>query len=146
MRNKTARTKYLKDYFQAHKEENKKRLRKKARSVSGRYRSAKASAASRKFTFDLTLEEYAQIIQENVCFYCLGPLNETGSGLDRKDNEPFYSKENCVPCCWPCNITFNSIYTFGEKLMLAKTIREIYSLRKQRKLDSHTTVELPLLN
>jgi hypothetical protein len=36
------------------------------------------------------------------CFWCGAPANPY-SGIDRKDNEPFYRAANAVPCCWPCN-------------------------------------------
>jgi hypothetical protein len=88
-----------------------------------RYLRAIQSAKRRHKQFDLSLEEFTQIINL-PCHYCSKPLNKTGSGLDRKNNEQFYSKENVVPCCGRCNTTFMDNYTYEGKLILAAAIRQ----------------------
>lgn len=57
--------------------------------------------------------------------YCGGPLEECGSGLDRKNNDEYYSIETCVPCCGRCNTTFMDLYSYEEKMILAEAIRRI---------------------
>lgn len=89
----------------------------------------------RNIAFDLTLDEYLNLIKDGICHYCTEPLNETGSGLDRKNNEPLYSVQTAVPCCRQCNITFNGFYTYEEKLLSAKTIKKINSHRAKRNLN-----------
>ena len=54
----------------------------------------------------LTLEEYKELIAQ-PCFYCGGPLQDTGAGLDRINNEAGYVKGNVRPCCVQCNIAKN---------------------------------------
>jgi hypothetical protein len=46
---------------------------------------------------------YVALIQDLECHYCLGPLNRTGGGLDRVDNNLGHLCYNVVPCCRKCN-------------------------------------------
>lgn len=46
---------------------------------------------------------YAELIKENCCHYCEGPLNETGLGLDAVHNVVGHRCYNVVPCCGSCN-------------------------------------------
>lgn len=43
------------------------------------------------------------------CFYCGGPLNPTGTGLDRKTPSKGYVLGNVVSCCGKCNEAKNSL-------------------------------------
>lgn len=72
------------------------------------------SATKRSYEFNLSLEEFADLVSKN-CHYCALPPSQLTqdtarpkskfvySGIDRKDNALGYSKENCVPCCKTCN-------------------------------------------
>lgn len=71
--------------------------------VRGRFRKAKSQAKKRGIDFKLSLDQYRAVISQGVCDYCDGPLNRSGSGLDRVDNARPYTAENVVPCCGPCN-------------------------------------------
>lgn len=62
---------------------------------------------------------------QQVCVYCLFPLNPTGAGLDRKDPHGSYSADNVVPCCQECNIARNVYFTHEEFLAIGATIRTV---------------------
>lgn len=73
----------------------------------------KISAKDRERTFELTKEEFKEIINQN-CHYCNAEPVEgytpavfssgyLHNGIDRIDNTVGYIKENCVPCCKRCN-------------------------------------------
>lgn len=73
----------------------------------------KDAARVRKYSFNLTFEEFLNLIQQN-CYYCdkLPSLRKMNrgcfhqalvNGIDRVDNTIGYTKENCVPCCEMCN-------------------------------------------
>lgn len=79
------------------------------------YGQYKRSAAKREYSFDLTFEEFCEIILKN-CAYCdaepkakkmtgnsYGKRYGFFSGIDRIDNNLGYKKDNCVPCCSICN-------------------------------------------
>lgn len=75
----------------------------------------KSNALSKEHVFNLTFEEAEKLFTSN-CFYCnKPPSNEIKTviggvkynGIDRKNNEPFYSLENSVSCCKVCNISKN---------------------------------------
>ena len=70
--------------------------------LKNRLRNASTRAMDRGLSFDLTLEEYADLVSA-PCTYCGGPLPTTGSGLDRIENDKGYSRMNCIPCCDACN-------------------------------------------
>lgn len=64
--------------------------------------------------FDLGVEEFYALTQQ-TCFYCgckpsrvSHPHTKKSSdfiynGVDRVDSSKGYTKDNCVPCCTPCN-------------------------------------------
>lgn len=76
------------------------------------YNSYKGNAKRRGKYFDLSLEHFESLISED-CFYCgapprvytLGRHKIEANGIDRRDNNIGYTKENCVPCCTGCNVT-----------------------------------------
>jgi hypothetical protein len=82
-----------------------------ARSVYLTYR---ARARSRKIPFNLTMQEFTELIFNN-CNYCgREPFNELKrsktkklqikyNGIDRVIHKGSYSKDNCVTCCYYCN-------------------------------------------
>lgn len=81
------------------------------------YRSYKVSARQAKREFALTLEQFRKITSL-PCHYCgAAPAPRSrpdkksklsqkfiSSGVDRVDNAVGYVPENCVPCCYTCNI------------------------------------------
>lgn len=84
-----------------HKKEISNQARKYHQSSKGKYRSYKESAKRRSFPFELSIEEFITFWQK-PCHYC-GDSIET-IGLDRIDNSKGYSLDNCVSCCYICNI------------------------------------------
>lgn len=86
------------------------------------YKDYKNNARKRNLSFDLTLEEFNEIINK-PCYYC-GASNSNQkkdmiwkenkvyavsdsileyNGIDRVDSTLGYSLQNCVPCCCICN-------------------------------------------
>ena len=72
--------------------------------LKGRFYTLNIKARNRNIVVDLNFEEYVGLIDGKNCFYCKGPLNPTGGGLDRKNSLLGYAKNNCVPCCADCNM------------------------------------------
>ena len=77
--------------------------------------SYKKGAKARNLSFELSFEEFIELVQKN-CHYCgIVPSNSTKTlthhsstefiynGIDRKDNKLGYTKENSLPCCKQCN-------------------------------------------
>lgn len=83
-----------------------------------------SGAKRRNLTFDLNLDDFRSITQQN-CMYCgqkprpysvyevkdqnASPETKKRSyvnynGIDRIDSNVGYNLKNCVPCCYTCNI------------------------------------------
>lgn len=74
----------------------------------------KHDAKRRGLSFTLNKNEFRELTQQ-ACYYCgtgLGEMNlrgdeangkYIGNGIDRKNNDLGYTKDNCVPCCSECN-------------------------------------------
>lgn len=106
------------------------------------YRNSIRNAASRNHSFDLTFEEFDDLIQQN-CVYCgAAPqtneqiIKERGNsreplfyynGIDRIDSSIGYCLSNCVPCCSKCNY-MKRAYGREEFLSHIKTIYEFLNL------------------
>jgi hypothetical protein len=103
---------------------------KRFKTPNGKYLHAKNSAKRRKYDFCLSFDEYKEIIKSGICHYCGNQLPQTGSGLDRKDNEPYYKVINVIACCTRCNTTFMHNYSYAGKLLLAEAIKKYDALIK----------------
>lgn len=77
------------------------------------YGAYKKSARLRGYDFELTKEEFREIVTE-PCIYCGESLTQSKhkksgngefryTGIDRYDNSKGYIPSNCVPCCKRCN-------------------------------------------
>lgn len=77
------------------------------------YCNYKANAKTRNIEFELDLNDFVILAEQN-CVYCgCLPSNKINSkdligewqynGIDRVDNTQNYTKENSVPCCKRCN-------------------------------------------
>lgn len=65
-----------------------------------KYKSYKRKAESRDLEFELSFDDFYRLIHGS-CFYC----GVSGLiGVDRKDNDVGYTKENSVSCCKVCNL------------------------------------------
>ena len=73
------------------------------RSIKRRYAKAKARARRINRVFTLTFTQYQALLAKDMCTYCEGELEKTGSSLDRIDSRYGYTKKNAVACCWMCN-------------------------------------------
>ena len=86
-----------------------------------RYGSYRSNALRRKLSFDLSFEDYLDVVTKQ-CHYCGkefdSELTTPGqtfycNGIDRVDNTQGYTIENTVPCCRQCNIAKHT-YTAKE--------------------------------
>lgn len=73
------------------------------RGLKRRYLKAKSRARKIKRAFSLTFAQYEALLIDDMCTYCGGELEKTGSSLDRIDSRYGYTKKNAVACCWKCN-------------------------------------------
>jgi hypothetical protein len=86
-----------------------------------RWHQAKRSAARRQKTFNIPYEDFIKLI-EMPCHYCgnkLGKKSETGSGLDRLNNNMGYEVGNVVSCCAFCNWLKGSIFNETEMKLIS---------------------------
>lgn len=91
-----------------------------------------AGSASRRGFECMSFEEFKIFTEAHECFYCGESLawpkhdvakNGQGYNLDRKDNSKGYTFENCVPCCWNCNLTKGNRLTFQEMVAVGSMRR-----------------------
>ena len=79
----------------------------------------RVSAKKRSLEFSLSKEEFS-ILTKSACKYCgvepsqsvhnnNAPAPYVYNGVDRVDNKVGYTKENCVPCCYVCNLAKRSM-------------------------------------
>lgn len=83
------------------------------------------SATERKIPLKITREEFVEFTSETKCHYCYGIIEWIGgrTNLDRIDSSLPYEKGNLVVCCWRCNNTKGSRFTYQEFLQIAAVIR-----------------------
>lgn len=98
----------------------------KKNSLSLQYGVYQRTAELKNLIFELSLETFCEIVQQN-CHYC-GEFseNKTFNGIDRKDQTKGYVLDNCVPSCQMCNMIKN---TLNEDKFLQK-IEHILSHNK----------------
>ena len=87
-------------------------------SVNHQYTTYIRSSAVRNIPFELSFEEFENIVK-TPCYYC-GEFT-TGcsiNGIDRKNSDKAYAHENTVPCCNMCNMMKNTLneYTFIKRI------------------------------
>lgn len=95
-----------------------------------RFSRGKSEAKRRKIVWELTLQQYIDLIQKE-CYYCgVSMENETGVGLDRIDNNKTigYVMNNVLTCCGSCNQIRGSNLTVEETKV---AISAILSYRKE---------------
>lgn len=92
-----------------------------------RYGKAKSSAKERGIEFDLTLDTYLSLVNDEAfCYYgCGSQLSGTGVGLDRLDSNKGYTIGNVVPCCGICNVVKSSVLNDVEMLEVVKLLRKL---------------------
>lgn len=67
----------------------------------GRYKSYRRSAKQRNIDFQISFEEFKEVINK-PCTYC-GTEPNPFNGIDRFDNSKGYIENNLIPCCEWCN-------------------------------------------
>ena len=68
------------------------------------YNDYQARAVKLGYDFQMTCEEYVNVITRN-CYICDKPSSNTHTnGIDRFDNNIGYVSENIRPCCFECNV------------------------------------------
>ena len=83
------------------------------------YSNYSSNARHRGYEFNLSKEEFFELVSKE-CYYCNSkPSNKTPSkyntgdfiynGIDRVDNKIGYEYSNCVSCCKICNIAKQSL-------------------------------------
>lgn len=91
----------------------------------------KRHAIRRNYSFDITLDRFSEIIEQN-CFYCgIEPYQKMKSyktdegfrynGIDRVDNNIGYEDKNIVACCGICN-SMKSSLSFEDFTTVIKRI------------------------
>ena len=97
------------------------------------YQRYKSSAKKRNIIFELSRNDYNEIVKQN-CHYCGSepeikqPKRKSGdlvgvpvpyNGIDRIDNNLGYQKENCAACCSKCNYMKHemSVPSFMEHIL-----------------------------
>lgn len=118
--------------------QNRKRNSKKShRSFSSQFHCSVSRAKRVGLVWDIPKETYRSL-RSNPCHYCGGPLPETSTGLDRKDNAGGYTLDNVVPCCSICNYGRRDHFTFHEmERFIGPAVRKVRELRKTK--NDHTT-------
>jgi hypothetical protein len=80
----------------------------KINSITLQYGVYERSAGLKQLKFEITFDEYRQIVSI-PCRYC-GIIQDRGfNGIDRKDSNVGYIRENCVSCCAMCNYMKNTL-------------------------------------
>jgi hypothetical protein len=85
----------------------------------------------------LSLNFYVELIRDNECHYCLGPLNPTSHSLDCMENELGHLCFNVAPCCKSCKQKKMNDTSYEEMMLLAPVLREI---RRRREIADAGTV------
>lgn len=79
--------------------------REKRLSIPDKFQTYKRDAAYKSRVFELTLEE-CEVLFCDKCYYCgeSSDINVKLNGIDRKNNDIGYTKENTVSSCETCNM------------------------------------------
>jgi hypothetical protein len=82
-------------------------------------------AKKRNLCWELTLEQWQNLVIGKTCHYCDGGLPEAGCALDRKDSSVGYTINNVVPCCSECNEIKGDNLTYEEMVEIAKLLKAL---------------------
>lgn len=111
-----------------HSEKNQEYEYDRRRTAKSRWMRSKCNARARKKSWTISLEDFAELIQQ-PCAYCNASVEkETGSSLDRKDNDKGYHIDNVNTCCKDCNRR-------RSKSMGANVFKEQSELNNYKKVD-----------
>ncbi len=108
-----------------------------AKSKNSNYSLYKSSAKKRDIIFNLSKDEYFEIIQNN-CYICGSKPSDTFiCGIDRVDSDKEYSTDNCRACCKDCNYMKNN---YKLDYFLNK-LKEIYNNLKPLIIENYNIIE-----
>jgi len=103
------------------------------------YNTYRARILKHKWTFELSEEEYFQLLSM-PCHVCgKESVNGHQNGIDRNGTEPLYKMDQCKPLCRQCNHMKRSV-PLSDFLQKVNVIANIWRL-KQTEIP-HTTVQL----
>jgi len=111
-------------------EREKDRLNRNKRKIIQRWKRSKDAASRRRssgISFELTLEQYTELVVDKKCSYCDGDLPKTMGGLDRIDSSKGYTVDNVVSCCAECNRIKGDSLTYDETKVVIKSLKEYRS-------------------
>lgn len=94
-------------------------------SIKGKFRRLKYRAKAYEQEFNISIEQYKEIVQKNECFYCKGELARSGYALDRIDNDRGYTTDNVVACCFECNALKSDKLNHVEMIAVALTLKKL---------------------
>jgi len=87
-----------------------------------RYKSARRLTLKKGLDFSISFSFYEKAIKA-PCFYC--DNSESANGLDRKNNNIGYTKENVVACCQWCNELKGNRLSFQEAIVAIEAITNL---------------------
>lgn len=96
---------------------------KKGASMRDMFCSARCRAARLKVQFDLTLDQFADLLSR-PCVYGGGRRPELNIGIDRKSPGADYTIENVVACCGRHNRIKSDLFTFESMLRIVREFEE----------------------
>lgn len=108
-----------------------KQRQKYASNLPPKYKSYLMRANKKGIKFEFTIPDF-ELMLKQYCVYC-----GSGSkiGIDRIDSGSGYTLENCVPCCYTCNMMK---YTFSQE----QFTNQIKKIHKHLNLDNQTKLIL----
>lgn len=108
-------------------------------SLEARFKQGKRDAQQRMLEW-ITFDEYIAL-DPTQCHYCVGIIETTGHGLDRKNSSIRSYHNNCVPCCWVCNRIKGPNILYKEMLILIEYgLGAMYGFREREKEVQDTIV------
>ncbi len=97
--------------------------------LESRYAELKRLGSYRGFDVTISIDEFRELMEQDSCDYCGGPLPIFGFGIDRMNSNLGYVPGNCVPCCYACNTFKNKHFTYEEMKILGGVIATILESR-----------------
>jgi len=89
----------------------------------------------------ISYEDFLEFTKIDTCYYCGNTVhwsehnvgqNGPSYNLDRKDNDLWYTKENCTVCCKSCNRTKSNRFTADEFLVMMQALKAYRSQKAKR--------------
>ena len=110
----------------------------KRRPYESLFNALKYTAKRRAVRCLLAYEDFLTFTRTSKCGYCGDSVlwkpfsdNKTSRhNLDRKNNDLGYTIDNCVVCCYSCNMTKGDRFTHAEFMRIAPILRSIHISRR----------------